>query len=63
MTPEKSLGQIAAEGAGWTWDLLPASARAEWQREAEAVAVHIAIHIAEQREKDILRAHKKFPTR
>lgn len=34
---EKSLGQIAAEAAGYKdWSALPASIRAEWQRGAEA---------------------------
>lgn len=34
---DKSLGEIAATAAGWTWDAMPASQRAEWQRGAEAV--------------------------
>lgn len=39
---DKSLGQIAAEAAGYMrWKDLPASVRAEWQKGAEAVFRHV----------------------
>lgn len=51
--PEKSLGEIAAIGFGYSdWSNVPASMKADFQRAAESVQKEVIRRILEQQRKE-----------
>lgn len=56
---DKSLGQIAAEGFGYSdWNALSGSMRADFQRAGEAVSSHVKKEIADTLKEAFRKAHE-----